>query len=309
MIHPVSIGCDISKAFLDIADPQTKHPIRLPNTTSDIGEWLDTLAGREVVIIFEATGRYDQLLRQALDKRHIPYCRVNPARARDFAKATGRMAKTDRIDAKMLARMGDTLSPPLSKPVDPARQELKILHTRRDQLVAMRKQERLRIHTAEPFELDSIERHLGWLDAEITAIEKQYQAHLNAHEELQEQGALLCSIPGIGHITSCTLRAHMPELGEGNPKHMAALAGLAPFNAESGKHQGERRIMGGRKRVRDALYIAALVVYRLKTPFADFIQTMQAKGKPFKVIIIAIAHKLLSIANAIIRDRTAFKKA
>lgn len=309
MIHPVSIGCDISKAFLDIADPQTRQPIRIANTKPSIDEWLDTFSGRDVIIIFEATGRYDRILREELARRTIPYCRVNPARARDFAKAIGQMAKTDRIDAKMLARMGEALSPPLSKPVDPPRQQLKSLQTRRDQLVAMRQQERQRLHTAEPFELDSIERHLGWLDAEIAAIEQQCQAHLKTHGELQKQGALLRSIPGVGQITACTLLAHLPELGDGNPKHMAALAGLAPFNCDSGKYQGQRRIIGGRKRVRDALYIAALVAYRVKAPFTRIVQTMQAKGKPFKVIIIAIARKLLTIANAIIRDKTAFKTA
>lgn len=309
MIHPVYIGCDVSKDHLDLFDAGTQRDVRIANTAAAIEEWLSTLEGREAHVILEATGRYDRLLCTALERWRRPYCRVNPARARDFARATGRLAKTDSIDARLLARMGETLSPSVATPSNPVRRRLESLHIRRDQLVAMRQQERARLHTAEPSERDSIERHLGWLDAEIAAIEKQCQSHVQKNVTLNEQSVRLRSIPGIGQITALTLMAHMPELGSSLPGGMAALAGLAPFNADSGIHRGQRHIRGGRKRVRDALYMAALVAYRLKSPFARLVQAMQTKGKPFKVMIIAIARKLLVVANAILRDKTTFKTA
>ncbi len=309
MIHPVYIGCDVAKAHLDFFDAGTQKYIRIDNNPAAIGDWLSTLEGREAHVILEATGRYDRFLCAALETWRRPYCRVNPARARDFAKATGQLAKTDAIDAWLLSRMGETLAPPVAAPLDPARRKLSSLHTRRDQLVAMRQQERLRLHTADPLECDSIARHIGWLDAEIAALEKDCQSHVRENGMLNEQSIRLRSIPGVGPVTAFTLMAHMPELGGSSPGAMAALAGLAPFNTDSGIHRGQRHIRGGRKRVRDALYMAALVAYRLKSPFARFVQAMQAKNKPFKVMIIAIARKLLVIANAVIRDKTMFKAA
>ncbi|MFK3781815.1 IS110 family transposase [Agrobacterium sp. NPDC089420] len=307
MVHPVYIGCDVSKAHLDFFDAATQKAVRIPNTDTAIDEWLSTLEGREAQVVLEATGRYDRLLCSALERWQRPYCRVNPARARDFAKATGQLAKTDTIDARLLSRMGETLSPSVTAPSDPARQRLESLHTRRDQLVAMRQQERLRLYTADPWERDSLKRHLDWLDTEIAAIEKECQSHVRTNAGLNGQSERLRSIPGIGQVTAFTLMAHMPELGDSSPASMAALAGLAPFNADSGIHRGQRHIRGGRKRVRDALYMAALVAYRMRAPFARLVQAMQAKNKPFKVMIIAIARKLLVIANAILRDKTTFK--
>lgn len=308
MIHPVFIGCDVAKAHLDLFDGRTSRHIRIDNTAAAIHAWLQSLEGQEATVILEATGRYDRQLRAALDRQQRPYCRVNPARARDFARATGRLAKTDAIDARLLARMGETLGPATSTPPDPARQALASFHTRRDQLVAMRQQERLRLSSAEPMEHDSLERHLIWLDGDIEAIEKACHAHVRENAELNEQSTRLRSIPGVGPVTAFTLMAHMPELGGSSSKAMAALAGLAPFNADSGIKRGQRHIRGGRKRVRDALYMAALVAYRLKTAFARTAQTMQTKGKPFKVMIIAIARKILVAANAILRDKTVFAK-
>lgn len=306
MIHPVFIGCDVSKAHLDFFDSQTQKHFRIDNTSASVVAWLATLDGRDVTVVLEATGRYDRLLCAALEERQRPYCRVNPARARDFAKALGLLAKTDAIDARLLAHMGQTLSPAVSVPPDPSRRKLADLHTRRDQLVAMRQQERVRLQGADPTQCGSIESHIAWLDDDIARIEKACHDHVRADQAMSEQNARLRSIPGIGPVTAFTLLAHMPELGGSSPKAMAALAGLAPFNADSGTQRGQRHIRGGRKRVRDALYMAALVAYRLKAPFARMAQAMAAKGKPFKVMIIAIARKILTTANALLRDRTTF---
>lgn len=309
MIHPVFIGCDVSKAHLDIFDSRNCTYLRIDNLASCIETWLDSLGERNVTVIFEATSPYDRRLCVILTCRGYSYCRVNPARARDFARACGLLAKTDAIDARMLARMGETLRPPTSKPPDPVRHRLGQLHARRDQLVAMRQQERNRLHSAEPQEGDGIERHIAWLDTEIAMIEKACLELVRADTTLKQKMDRLRSIPGVGPVTAFTLIALMPELGEAPQRAMAALAGLAPFNVDSGHQRGQRHIRGGRKRVRDALYMAALVAYRLKKPFACTAQAMSAKGKPFKVMIIAIARKILTLANAMLRDQTMYKPA
>ena len=309
MIHPVFIGCDVSKAHLDLFDTRTQAHLRIDNTAAAIEAWLNTVAEPEATVVLEATGPYDRLICAALEERQRPYCRVNPARARDFARATGLLAKTDAIDARLLARMGQMLRPPQSVPAEPSRCRLAAIHARRDQLVAMRQQERTRLRSADPTQVDSIERHLTWLDDEIEEVEKACHDHARADPAIREQNARLRSVPGIGPVAAVTLLALMPELGGSSPKAMAALAGLAPFNADSGTKRGQRHIPGGRKRVRDALYMAALVAYRMKAPFARTAQAMAAKGKPFKVMIIAIARKILVTANAILRDKTMFRPA
>lgn len=307
MIHPVFIGCDVSKAHLDFFDDETQAHMRIANTPCAIATWLDALDGREATVVLEATGRYDRRLCALLEERRRPYCRVNPARARDFARALGRLAKTDAIDARLLARLGRTLQPVPTPPVDRGRRALSGLHGRRDQLVGMRQQEKTRLHEADPAERDSLERHIAWLSEEITRIEQACREALDADVQLREQSMRLRSIPGIGPVTALTLLTQMPELGNRSEKAVAALAGLAPFNADSGTQRGQRHIRGGRKRVRDALYMAALVACRMKSRFATKAMIFRDKAKPFKVIIIAIARKILITANAIIRDKSSYQ--
>lgn len=310
MIHPDVIGCDIAKAHLDFYDSGLQRPLRIANTSSAITGWLDSLDGRAVLIVFEATGHYDRQLRLVLEARSQSYCRVNPARTRDFARATGLLAKTDAIDARLLARMGQSLPLSPQQPEEPARHALARLHTRRDQLVAMRQQERTRLHEADGNECDSIETHVAWLDAEIMRIETACREALKGDETMKAQAANLRSIPGIGPVAALTLITQMPELGSRPAKAMAALAGLAPFNADSGTSRGKRHIKGGRKRVRDAaLHMAALTASRMPSAFKPYADRMAKLGKPFKVIIIALARKLLTIANAITRDKTIYSKA
>jgi transposase len=309
MIHPDVIGCDIAKAHLDFFDSGLDRHVRIDNVPAAIAAWLDGLGDRKVHIVLEATGRYDRQLRLALEARQQSYSRVNPARARDFAKAIGLLAKTDAIDARLLATMGRSLTLAAQAPDDPARHALARLHGRRDQLVTIRQQERTRLHEAEGVERDSLESHMSWLDAEITRIEKQCRDALKADESLKEQDIRLRSIPGIGPVAALTLIAHMPELGDRSAKAAAALAGLAPFNVDSGTLRGKRHIRGGRKRVRDALYMAALTASRMPSAFKAYADRMKERGKPFKVIIIALARKILAIANAITRDKTIFSKA
>lgn len=280
----------------------------MANTAEALACLVTRWKGCGAFVVFEATGHYDARLRRALTAEGIAFARVNPARARDFARAAGFLAKTDRIDARMLAAMAQSLSPARAAATDRAREELALAHKRRDQLVHTRQQERTRrteCHDAAL--LADIEAHLQWLDARITQWDEEIRRLLAQSERLNQIAKLLRSIPGIGPVAATTLIALMPELGLLQPKQVTAIAGLAPFNVDSGQFRGLRRIKGGRKRVRDALYMAAVAAARSHGRFRSVYQRLRAAGKPAKVALIAIARKLLVTANAILRDKTAFQ--
>lgn len=308
IIHSGFLGIDVSKHHLDIFDGLVEAHQRIDNTAEAISAWLADLdEDRDVFAVYEATGRYDRKLGRALADHQIRCCRINPARARDFARATGLLAKTDAIDARMLAMLGQCLDPQATPPADIAREQLAGVHRRRDQLVATRTQERLRLAEAETFERSSLERHIVWLDAEIKAQETWRAQMIHANAELARMETLLRSIPGIGPVAATTLIALMAELGTLSPKAIAALAGLAPFNVDSGLMRGKRAIRGGRKRVRDALYMAAVTAARSNSRFGAYAQALIERGKPFKVAMIALARKILTTANAVIRDGVPFQ--
>ena len=303
IIPPDVVGIDVSKHHLDVFDGATAKPARLLNDPETIEAWLQSL-GDGRLVIFEATGAYDAALRQALTEAGVRFARVNPTAARSFAKAAGFLAKTDQVDARMLAAMGAALQP---KPVEarsPAAERLARLHKRRDQLVGARKQERTRRREMKDAELlAGLERHLAFLDAEIEALEAKIAELIAAEPALKRDARLLVSMPGVGPAVSACLMAIMPELGRRSPKTIAALAGLAPINQDSGRRRGQRVIRGGRKRVRDALYMAAVAAARSKSRFRADYRRLRAAGKPAKLALIAIARKLLITANAIIRDQ------
>lgn len=306
IIPPDVVGIDVSKHHLDVFDGATAKPARLLNEPEPIGTWLQTL-GADRFVIFEATGAYDAPLRQALTQAQVRFARVNPAAARSFAKAAGFLAKTDQVDARMLAAMGAVLRPRPAEPTSTAQERLGRLHRRRDQLVAHRKQERTRRGETKDAELlEGIGRHLAFLDAEIAALERQITKLIAAEPALKRDAGLLVSMPGVGPVVSACLLALMPELGRRSPKTIAALAGLAPINQDSGLRRGQRSIRGGRKRVRDALYMAAVAAARSASRFRADYQRLRAAGKPAKLALIAIARKLLIVANAILRDQQPF---
>jgi transposase len=307
IIPPDVIGIDVSKHHLDIFDGATAKPARLSSQPEAIANWLKTL-GADRFVIFEATGAYDQPLRQALSQAGVGFARVNPTAARSFAKAAGFLAKTDQVDARMLAAMGAALRPKPAEPTSAAAERLARLHKRRDQLVAARKQERTRRRELRDAEiLSGIERHLAFLDGEIIALEAQIVRLIAAEPALKQDARLLISMPGVGPAVSACLIALLPELGRRSPKTIAALVGLAPINQDSGLKRGQRAIRGGRKRVRDALYMAALGAIRShNSRFRIDYQRLRASGKPAKLALIAIARKLIVTANAIIRDQQPF---
>jgi transposase len=263
-----------------------------------------------VFVVFEATGIYDRELTSQLHEAGIRFARVNPARARDFARASGRLAKTDAIDARMLAAFARTMAPAADPAADPARNSLALLAKRRDQLVHMRAQEKnRRSESADHTTIESITRLLDFLTEEIKAIELKIKTLISKTPQIAEQARLMRSAPGIGPVACMQLIAQMPELGRLAPKQLAALAGLAPFNVDSGKHRGKRLIGGGRKRVRDALYMAALNAVRRNGILKTFYQRLRTAGKPAKLALIAVARKLLTILNAMLRDRKIYLPA
>ncbi len=302
IITPGYIGIDISKDHLDIFDGTAQ---RIANTPEAIAALLGGLAAPRLVL-FEATGRYDRQLQQQLRAAGIAFARVNPLHARAFARATGQLAKTDRIDARLLAVMAQALTPPAQPPVDHERLELAELHRRRAQLVDFRQMERTRLHTASPAIAASITSHLSWLDTEIRAIEQQIEMLIRLSAALSFAASLLRTIPGIGPVTATALIALMPELGQRSGKTIAALGGLAPLNRDSGQYRGKRSIAGGRAEVRKALYMAAVTASRSNSRFATTFKALTGKGKAAKLALIAVARKILVTANAILKAKQPF---
>jgi transposase len=307
-IHPGVMGIDISKQMLDVFDAAAGGSRRIANNDEAIAALVQRCIDGGIFVLFEATGSYDRLLRQALRAANVPFARVNPARARDFARAAGFLAKTDAVDARMLAAMAQCLRPDPQAAAPAERERLVRLHKRRDQMVAARQQERTRRSECSDPEIAShLDRHLAWLDAEIKAIERTIRQLLAAQSELADLQRLLRTAPGIGPVTAVTLMALLPELGSRSAKTIAALAGLAPFNRDSGRLRGQRAIRGGRKRVRDALYMAALTASRSHSRFRAEYRRFRSAGKPAKLVLIAIARKLLVTLNAMVRDQKAFQ--
>jgi transposase len=307
IIHPNIIGIDVCKAHFDIFDAERGRPERLPNRAEAAHALADRLAARQDgFAIFEATGDYDRHLRGAFDARAIVYARVNPQQARDFARAMGRRAKSDALDARMLARMAQALELAPTPARDALRDRVAALHRRRDQLIEHRAAEKARLKEGNDPD-GSITRHLTWLNTEIAHFDRLIAEAIENSPALTEQADLMRSVPGVGPVAATTLIALMPELGTLSPRTAAALAGLAPYDNDSGLWRGVRRIGGGRRRVRRALYMAALAAARSQSSFKRFYQALRARNKPAKVALTALARKLIIVLNAILRDKMAFQ--
>jgi len=293
------IGVDIAKNWIDFHCLEDGRSGRIP--TGELSEFATTCADAHVIL--EASGGYERPLTQALITAGIAYTRVNPRHARDFARATGRLAKTDRLDARILAEMGAALKPQPTQPPALERQELAELITRRDQLVKARKAELVRLQkTTNKLIRQDIKSLIAVLAARITKIEKMISLHIDQHESLKRLEKQMQSVPGIGPVVSATLMAFLPELGQLNTKAIASLAGLAPHSCDSGQMRGKRMIWGGRANVRRGLYLAAFSTLRHNNNgFAAYCQKLRDAGKPFKVAVIATARKLLITLNAIIK--------
>lgn len=308
IIYPGFVGCDVSKLYLDIFDARTGVCARIANGRAAITALARQVAQSGDLIVFEATGGYDRALRAALTEHGARFVRVNPAKARDFARAAGVLAKTDRIDARVLAMMGQALGLGAQTAVEPEREALALLVKRRDQLVDMRAQEKVRRAEIADTKLRAdIDAHIAWLNRRVARLNLDIALLCKQSAALAREIALARTAPGVGPVTASVLAALLPELGHRSPKQIAALAGLAPFAADSGQWRGHRAIKGGRRRVRQAVYMAALGAIRAGGDFAAFYKHLRAQGKAAKLALIAVARKLLVTLNAMLRDNVAFQ--
>lgn len=302
------VGIDVSKAVLDV----DCLPVSAPQQFSNDAEGIETLVrqfkGSAVVrIVLEATGGYETAAASALAAAGLPVVVINPKRVRDFAKASGILAKTDRLDARVLAAFGQVIAPPVRALPDAAQRELAERLDRRMQLVAMRAQEKARLTTVLPVARRDIEQHITWLDKRIGKFDADLKARLRSADIWKEKVTLLDSVPGIGKVSIFTLLARLPELGSLNRGQIAALVGVAPFNDDSGKRRGSRYIQGGRAEVRCVLYMATLTATRCNPAIKQFFDRLIASGKPFKVAMTACMRKLLTILNMVLKNKEPWK--
>jgi transposase len=306
---PLSIlSIDISKDSFDTQAWPQGWRRRLPNSEQGVARIVAEARKREATVIFEATSIYDRRLMRALDEAKLPYHRANPRKARDYARSAGFLAKTDRVDADMLTHYAAHVPLPLTEPVSQAQQELRTLLDRRHQLVEMRKAEEIRLKQVEaPAIAAEIEEHILILQGKIADYDAKV-AELLQEPRLAGPARHLKSAPGIGTITAASLLALLPELGRRSAKSIAALAGLAPLARESGRFRGKRRIYGGRPAVRRFLFLSARHAAKHQD-FQDFVKRLEAAGKAKKLILIAVARKLLIALNAMMKENRPFQDA
>lgn len=294
------VGIDVSKATLDVAVLGTGEAKQFANSGKGfraLASWL--VRRRPQRVLLEATGGYEQAALDALHERGLPMVRVNPRQARDFAKATGQLAKTDRLDARVLAKMAATIEAPLYAPREAWRLRLGQWQQRRGHLVQMLLAERQRLGSIADAELRRIaQRHIAFLQRELRVYDERIAEQLQARPEL----APLRSLRGAGPVLQATLACELPELGRLDGKAVARLVGVAPLARDSGQWRGRRTIWGGRAGIRTVLYMSALTALRYEPRLREFYQRLRARGKAAKVAIVAVMRKMLVILNARMRD-------
>jgi transposase len=302
------IGVDIAKDWIDIHRLSTGQGRRIATTRPALARFAAQAGGS--LLVLEASGSYEHPLMEALAGAGAAFARVNPRQAREFARATGRLAKTDRVDAAMLAEMGRALRLEPSPPRAPERVRLADLMARRDDLSDMRRREANRLKQAqEAWVRKDIKTILQALERRLVRVGAEINAQIEANEILARAAARLQSMPGIGPVLAACLVARLPELGGLDRRAIASLAGLAPHACDSGVFRGKRRVWGGRAEVRRSLYLAGFIASRYDPRFRAFRKRLEAAGKPTKVAIVAVARKLLTILNAMFRDNEDYRSA
>jgi transposase len=303
----VFVGIDVAKAHLDVAVRPNGEAWRVANDLAGLAELVERLqAQRPTLIVVEATGGLEVPLTAAVATAGLTIAVVNPRQVRDFAKAVGQLAKTDALDAQLLARFAEVVRPtPRPLPAAEA-QALAALVARRSQIVGMLVAEQQRRGSTLPALRSRVEAHIRWLQAEREALDRELEQTLRQTPLWREREDLLRSVPGIGPVVSATLIADLPELGQLTRKQIAALVGVAPLNCDSGRWRGRRHIWGGRARVRAALYMGTLVAVQRNPVLRAFYERLLAAGKPKKVALTACMHKLVVILNALLRQGVAW---
>lgn len=304
----VYVGVDVSKDTLDVGRQGSSRTTRYAYAEAGLAQLVEQVqAWRPSLIVLEASGGYERRLVAVLAAAKLPYAVVNPRQVRDFAKSKGILAKTDRLDARILADFGASHRPAPQTLPDAVTAELEALVTRRRQRVEMLTAERNRRHVAPSRLQVSLDAHIEWLRSQLDALDDDIQHLIDEDATLHEPADRLRTAPGVGPVVAATLLASVPELGRLSRKKIAALVGVAPFNHDSGKHRGERHIWGGRATVRGVLYMGALVAVRFNPSLKDFYQRLLKAGKDKKVALVAAMRKLLTILNAMLRTKTNWK--
>jgi transposase len=297
------VGIDVGKAKLDVGISGQKRVREWANDEvgrKALSEWVSEQEVQLVVV--EASGGYEAAIVSELEERGQAVALVNPTRVRAFARAEGLLAKTDKIDARLIARFGVKMKPEPQARRDQAQLELNQWVTRRRQLVYMLTAEKNRLQTAPDAIGANIVRHIDWMQAEIESLEQQINQAIADNPVWRETARRIETVPGVGSITASTLLADLPELGQLNRQKIAALVGVAPFNHDSGKKRGKRRIFGGRNSVRSVLYMATLSGIRHNPVIKSFYHRLLAKGKVKKVALTACMRKLLVILNTMVKS-------
>ena len=297
------VGIDVSKAQVDVAVRPTDDRWEVPNDEAGNRQLVSRLKTLEPsMVLLEASGGFELPLVTALAAEELPVVVVNPRQVRDFARATGKLAKTDSLDAAAIAHFAEAVRPTVRPLRDAETQILNSLVARRHQMMAMLVSEKNRLNSAAtPAVRPSIEDHISWLERALDDLDKGLRQTLRRSPVWREKDDLLRSVPGVGEQFSLTLLAYLPELGTLDRRQIAALVGVAPFNRDSGTLRGKRAVWGGRARVRAALYMGALVASRHNPAIRDFYQRLLAAGKPKKLALTACMRKLLVILNSMVK--------
>ncbi len=304
----IFVGIDVSKAQLDVAQRPAGR-FMVPNTEAGFTQLIAQLAANPpTLIVLEATGGVELPLTGALAAAGLPVVVVNPRQIRDFAKATGQLAKTDALDAQVLAHFADVVRPTPRPLPDVETQELAALVTRRRQLIEMLTAEKNRVASARAVVRKQLRAHITWLERALDQADTDWAEAIRQSPLWREKEELLRSVPGIGPVLTTTLLANLPELGTLTHKQIAALVGVAPLNRDSGTLRGKRTVWGGRAQVRAALYMAAIVAARFNPVIRVFYQRLCAAGKAKKVAFVACMRKLLTIVNAMLKHRTPWRQ-
>lgn len=308
MENGIFVGIDVSKDALDVTFLPAATYRRFANDDAGVEE-LITLLTAEIpqLVVFEATGGLEFLAAAKLGTAQIPVAVVNPRQVRDFAKASGQLAKTDRIDSRVIAEFGRALRPAVQTLKDAQSQDLADLVARRRQVTAMIAAEKNRLLRARAATAKDIRSHIAWMEKRIRQIDDDLEKAIRSSPIWRERDKLFQSVPGVGPGTAHTLIAALPELGHVDKRQIAALAGVAPLNSDSGKMRGRRIIWGGRSHIRKMLYMAAISAIRCNPIIKAFAQRLRAAGKKPKVVIVACMRKLLTILNAIARSQSAWQ--
>ena len=304
------VGIDVSKATLDVAEWPPATPWTEAHSEAGISGLVTRLhALQPALIVLEATGGLELPLAGALGAANLPVAVVNPRQVRDFAKATGQLAKTDRLDAAILARFGQAVRPTPRTLPDALTQELSALVARRRQVVEMLVAEKNRHSAAPPRVRAEIRRHIRWLETALARLDETLADTIQRSPLWRANDELLQSTPGIGPTMARTLLAELPELGTLNRKQVAALVGVAPLNRDSGTLRGKRTVWGGRAQIRAPLFMCTLVAVRHNPVLKVFYQRLRTAGKPPKVALTACMRKLVTILNAMLKHQTPWRSA